>query len=128
MTSRILPVSEWGRLPVDLDVITRGMRPETCRVLVVEDEGAIVGRWLLFPVLHAECVWIAPSHRRGGSVARRLLRLMRQTARSLGFDRVWTGSDSEAVTQLLTHPSLHAVPVPALSFVMPVGEGACQQQ
>lgn len=125
MTSRILPFEEWHLLPDSLDPILVGMRPGVSRVLVVEDQGAIVGHWLLFPVLHAECIYIAPAYRKTGGVARRLLRLLKHGARSLGFDRVWTASDSPDVTALLAHPRLGGVPVPALPVILPVGESAC---
>lgn len=128
MTSRILPFSEWERLPEELDPILMGLTPGTSRICVVEDEGRIIGRWLVFPVLHAECIEIDASYRRSGGVARRLLRLMKQAAQSLGFDRVWTASASEDVTKLLSHPRLGAVPIAALSFVLPVGkEESCRQ-
>jgi len=120
MTSRVLPVEEWSRMPESLDPLIMSLAPGSCRVLVVEDDGEIVGRWILFPVLHAEAVDIAPAYRKRGGVARRLLSLMYRSARELGFDRVWTASDSEDVTRILAHPSLGAVPVPALPFVLPV--------
>ena len=121
ITSRVLPFEEWAKLPESLDPMLMGMRPGTCRVCVVERDGEIVAHWLLFPVLHAECVWIAPQERRG-MVARRLLRIMRSAARSLGFDRVWSGTTEASVTRLMTHKALNAAVVPGLPFVMPVGE------
>lgn len=120
MTSRVLPFEEWDRLPEHLAPLIAALRPSDCRVLVVEDNGEIVGRWILFPMLHAEAIEIAPSHRKKGSVARRLLQLMYRSAKELGFDRVWTASDDAEVTKVLAHPMLNAVPIPALPFVLPV--------
>jgi len=125
MTARVLEPQEWDRLAADVQPILAALNPDTARALVVEDDdGAIIGRWLLFPVLHAECVWIAPEARRAGGVARRLLRLLRTTAQGLGFRRVWTASDSEIVTRLLAHPGMRATPIPALNFVLNV-EPSC---
>lgn len=119
MTSRTLEITEWDRLDESLDPILMGLRPGASRVLVVEDDGVIVGRLLLFPVLHAECLWIAPEYRKKPSVLRRLLNSMKSGAQSLGFDRVWGASDSEAMTKILAHPKLGGIPIPALSVVLP---------
>ena len=121
ITSRVLPFHLWDKLPESLDPMLMGMKPGTCRVCVVEDDGEIVAHWLLFPVLHAECVWIAPQKRRG-MIARRLLRIMRLAAKDLGFDRVWSGTTDSDVTKLMAHRALNATVVPGLPFVMPVGE------
>ena len=119
--ARVLPFAEWERLPESLDPMLAAMAPGSCRVCVVEEDGEIVAHWLLFPVLHAECVWIAPKKRKG-SVARRLLRIMKAAAKDLGFDRVWSNTTQDDVTQLMSHPALHALIVPGLPFVIPVGE------
>jgi hypothetical protein len=124
VTARVLPFEEWDRLDEELDPILMNILPGTSRVCVVEDNGQIVGRWLLYPVLHAECVWVEPSKRRG-RVGLMLLDLMKRTARSLGFDRVVTASVSDDVTKLLCHPRLRAQVVPGLSFVLPVGDESC---
>jgi len=120
MTARVLPIEEWDRLDESLDPILMNLSPSTARVCVVEDQGEIVARWLLFPVLHAECIWIAPHKRKTGRVAAHLLKLMRQSARALGFDRVWTNSDREDVTRLVE--KLGAQIVPGLPVILPVGK------
>lgn len=123
MTARVLPIEEWDRLDEELDPILTELSPVTSRVCVVEDDnGEIVARWLLFPVLHAECIWIAPEKRKTGRVALKLLNLMRGTARSLGFDRVMTASIDDNVTKLMAHPRMRARIVPGLPFVVEVSE------
>ncbi len=123
MTARVLDFSEWERLPEELDPILMKLSPGTSRVCVIEnEEGVIVAHWLLMPVLHAECLYIAPGHRGRVSVGRRLLALMQQTARSLGWDRVSTASMSEDVTRMLLKIGAEAYP-PALHFSLPIGHG-----
>ena len=119
MTSRILPFEEWDRLPEYMDPIIASMSPGSCRICVVEDAGDIVGHLLLFPVLHAEGLWIAPQHRKRVSVLRHLLTRMKSGARSLGFDRVWGASDSDEMTRILAHVKLDGRLVPAISVVLP---------
>lgn len=121
MIARVLEYEEWHRIDASLDPILVELRPGTSRICVVEDEGEIVARWILMPILHAECIWIAPHKRKTGRVGAKLLRLMKSTARALGFSVVMTASDSEEVTKLLAH--VGATPVPCLPFVMSVKEG-----
>lgn len=126
MTARVLPFDEWERLDEELDPILMNIQPGTSRVCVVEEDGRIVARWILMPMLHAECIWIAPERRKTPRVGLHLLDLMKRTARSLGFARVVTASISEDVTKLLCHPRIGAQVMPGLSFVLPVEETPCQ--
>jgi len=121
MTSRILPPEEWPRLQgTEAEAVWSTLDPDTARVLVVERDDAIIGCWVLVPILHAECLWIAPAERGHGSVARRLLRLMRDTARALGFRGVATSACSDQVRHLLAR--IQAVPLPGTHHVIPIGE------
>ncbi len=80
VTTRILPREDYGRLAgTELEAV-REQLPESASVVVVEDDGEIVGCWALMPVLHAEGVWIAERERKRGRVALRLLRAMSDTA------------------------------------------------
>jgi len=94
------------------------LNPENTRVLVVEDGEEIVGAWLLLRTVHAECLWIAPSHRGVFGVAKRLLRGMRELAMAWGVDRVITGSVSPHVTDLIKR--FGGKPMPCESFVLPL--------
>ena len=120
MIARCLPMEEWHRLDESLDPLVMQLAPSTSRICVIEEDGEIVARWVLYPILHAEAVWIAPEKRKKGRIPARLLSLMRDAARSLGFDRVMTSSDSEEVTKLLAR--LQAQPVPVLNFWLPTGK------
>lgn len=88
MTTRLLPRGEWHRLKGTLlETVTPDLRHDA-QVVVVEDNAAIVGCWVLMPVYHAEGVWIAPEHRGKASVGRRLLAGMRRLVREQGAREV----------------------------------------
>lgn len=74
MTTRILPADEWDRLA---GTDTGPMLPFLDRardvIVVLEEEGAIVGAAVKLTVTHWEGAWIAPSHR-GARGMRRLIR------------------------------------------------------
>lgn len=113
-------MEEWHRLDESLDDIIAGLRPGSSQIVVVEDKGEIVGHLMLFPVLHAECLWIAPAYRKRASVLRWLLAGMKSGAKALGFDRVWGSSVSDEMTKILAHPKLRGIVLPSLSVVLPV--------
>lgn len=124
MTSRILPPDEWAKLDdVGAETIWKLLDPEKAQILVIEDEGQIVGTLTLMSVVHAECVWIKPSHRKGYGVMKRLLDEMWTTARGAGATALWAGSVSDTMTNILHR--IGASEVPGRSFVFPVKEDAC---
>jgi len=121
MTARILPFEEWHRLPEYMDPALMEMRPGQSRVCVIENKaGEIVGRWLLYPALLAEDLWIDPRYRRRIGVGRRLWRLMRSAARDLGFRRVVSAPMDDGI-RLVTHPSVRAERLPPM-VTYPVDE------
>ncbi len=117
MTTRILPPEEWSKLAgTEADAVIPHLATLHAQAMVVEQDGAVVGSWLLIPMWHAECLWIAPAHRGKSSVGRRLLRGLRAAATTLGIDRVWTGSMDVGTTRLLAHYG--AAQMPGEHFVM----------
>lgn len=119
MKTRILPPEEWSRLKgTEAEAAWPSLNPENTRVLVVEDEGEIVSCWAFLRVVHAECLWVRPSHRGSFAVARRLLRGLRDIAFDWGVEKVVTGSVSPTVTDLIT--KVGGVPMPCESYVLPV--------
>lgn len=121
MTWRELPPAEWGRLAgTEAAGLAHEFVPGECHVLVVEDAGAIVGTWVFLRVVHGECVWIAPSHRRRGSVARRLLAGMRQIVTRMGARAFMTGAITPDVERLITR--LHGRVLPGTHWLVPVKE------
>lgn len=111
MTTRLLPPEEWDRLVgTEADAVRPYLATLGARPLVVEDETRIVGCWVLLPMWHAECLWIAPSHRTKASVGRRLLRGLWTAAAAMGIERIWTSAGSDDVRQLLTRYGAQAMP------------------
>ena len=126
-TSRILPVDEWPKLAeTDLGELWTLLKPADTQVLVVEHEGAIVGMWLGVRIVHAEGVWIAPAHRGGFGVVRRLLAGMRRIARSWGASVVWTGAAEGDTTVMDLITRLGGSRVPMAAYRLPMEGGPCQ--
>src|SRR3990167_9526559 len=120
MTTRVLPPEEWHRLVgTEVESIVPGLVPEHTQVLVVEQDGAIVGTWAVLRLVHVECLWIAPAHRRKAGVAARLLRAMVQAAERWRTPSVWTGSMSPEVTSMIQR--LGGIPIPGEHFAIPIG-------
>lgn len=121
MTTRELPASEWHKLRgTEAEAVIGRLAPADGRVLVIEDEGRIIGTWVFFKVVHAECVWIAPEHRGQGTVARRLLTGMLRIMRSFGAKAFFTASVTEDVDALIGR--LGGSRVPGTHWMVPVQE------
>jgi N-acetylglutamate synthase-like GNAT family acetyltransferase len=119
MTTRLLLPHEWPRLEgTELASIYPVLDPAVSRIVVVEDAGALVGCWALFPLVHVEGVWVAESHRGRASVARRLVQGMTATARDMGARAVTTAALSADVAGMLAR--LGAIEVPGRHFSLRV--------
>lgn len=126
MTSRMLPPEQWPLLDeAGAETVWKLLDPARAQILVIEDQGQIVGTLTLMNVLHAECLWIKPSHRKGYGVAKRLLDGMWAGARAAHVKALWSGSMSDVMTNILHR--IGASEVPGTSFVFPVKEDACRQ-
>lgn len=119
MTSRILPVEEYGKLAGTECEAIAPILPDGSRIVVVEDGDRIVGCWALYSQVHCEGVWIAPSHRGRASVARRLVVGMRSLAQAMGARAVNTASVSGEVSNMLR--KLGAVQLDGEHFSLRVG-------
>ncbi len=125
MTARVLDPSEWPTLAgTEAEAAWPYFDPQNAQVLVVEDEGRIVGTWTVMRVVHAECCWVHPDYRGSFGVTKRLLRGMRALATGWGARAVVTGAMTAQVKALVA--SLHGVPLPGEQFVIPL-ETLCQQ-
>jgi len=119
MTTRVLPRHEWPRLKgTELETLWP-LLPQDADVLVVEEDGDIVGCWALYLLPHVEGVWVHPAHRGRGGVVRRLLSGMRTLVYALQRDTaVQTGAldteDGAVVAEMLK--KLGAVELPGRHF------------
>lgn len=119
MTTRVLDPMEWPRLDdAGAETVWRLLDPAHARILAIEQDGQIVGTLTLITVLHAECLWIHPSHRRRFGVMKRLLDGMWRAAHALGFRALWAGSVTPQMDHLLGR--IGGSVVPGASFVFPV--------
>lgn len=122
VTRRILPPDEWHRLTgTELETVWQILPVDRSCVLVVEDGDQIVGCWAFLTVLHAEGVYVAPAYRNRSSVARHLIRGMREIAKANGAETVWTGSTTEQVATFCK--SLGGSEPPFTSWVIPMVRG-----
>jgi hypothetical protein len=116
MTTRELPRSEWSKLAgTELESVSQHL-PDAARVLVVEEDGDVIGCWAFFPVIHAEGVYIAEAHRGKSAVARRLLKGMREIVCSMGAKAVCTAAETPDVEALIG--GLGGVKLPGTHWVL----------
>lgn len=121
MTARVLDYEEWHKCPDYMDAVLMTMKPGTSRICVVENEqGEIVARWLLYPVLFAEDLWVHPDYRKRVSVGRKLWRLVHRAATELGFGHMLVTAMDDEIKTLLAHPSVKAETMPNSMYVFPV--------
>jgi len=114
MTTRVLPPEEYPRLA---GTEAEGLAvPGSAQVLVVEDGDRIAGCWILMPILHVECLYVAPEYRKRASVARRLWIGMKRLVRDAHGSAVMTAAASDEVRDLLAH--VNATKVPGDHYVM----------
>ena len=118
MITRILPVEEYPRLVGTEAEQLWPHLPESARVIVVEDNGCIVATWTLMQMVHAECIWIAPTHRGSFGVVRRLLGKMRETASEWEVSKIITASLSPYVSNLIRR--IGGTRIEGESFLLPV--------
>lgn len=122
LTRRILPPEEWARLKgTELENAVPLLSPGDTRILVVEEDGRIVGCWALWRVAHLEGAWIAPESRGRSVVARELMIGMQALAAELHVTRAVTGNvpGNEQVAKLLAH--LRAKRLPFDHYVVTLG-------
>jgi hypothetical protein len=102
----------------EAEAIWPTLDPATASIVVVEDDGQIVGCHVLYYVLHADGLWIHPDHRGKTSVGRRLWAGVQRLVRAHRVPGLVTAAIDERVCGLLTH--VGAVPLPGQHFVIPM--------
>ena len=111
MTTRVLPPEEWPKLAgTEAETVWPHIPPDAAEIIVVEDDGQIVGCHILVTVLHAECLWIHPEKRGRSSVARRLWARVCEAARAKGAHHLMTGCADARVRGLLDHVGATKMP------------------
>lgn len=128
MQTRVLPPAEWDQLRgTELETVWALLNPSDAQIVVVEQDGAIVGCWACFTVLHCEGVWIAPEHRGKTSVARRLWTRMLRLVRARGAKGFVTAATTPDVRALLEGRAAR-LPGDHYVYQVPGGSEACRQQ
>ena len=122
MTTRLLPASEWWRLPADAEIPWQGLNPQLHHIVVTERGGLITGCVVLMQALHAEFLWIAPAYRGRVSVGRRLLAAVRGYTRRWRFPTVLMAACSKQMAGILA--GLGADRLPGDHYVLTIKEGA----
>lgn len=119
--SRVLPPEEWPRLDgtgTDLAAYTSALDPETCRIVVVEDEGRIVASMVLIRQVLAEALWIDPAYRHRPGVGSKLLKGFYAVSQALGARSALSACMTDTMSGILR--KLGATSVPALMFIIPL--------
>jgi N-acetylglutamate synthase-like GNAT family acetyltransferase len=121
MQTRLLPPEQWDRLDgTELESVYPYLDRMRAQVIVVEDRGLIIGCWALFPLIHAEGIYISPEHRGRTAVARHLLRAMRATARVMGAQCINTAAMDDDVKQMLL--TMGAAQLPGTHYTLSLGD------
>jgi hypothetical protein len=119
MTPRILPPEEWHRLKgTEAERLWPMLSPDHSRVVVVEEDGEIVGCHVLVWLLHAECLWIAPEKRAKASVARRLWQGVQDVVVASNAHAVITAAVDDRVRGLIA--TAGGSVIPGEHYVVPV--------
>lgn len=123
-TTRILPVDEWDKL-AGHPVLGGYPLPEAgaATFIVVEEGPDIIGVQAIVQVLHLEPIWIAPEHR-GGLVAGRLWRLLKQTLANRGVRVAFAFADRDDIRDYLGRLGL--TPTALTTFIYQNGESPCR--
>lgn len=111
MVTRLLPESEWSRLdPEHMRLPAIEPSAVDCDVIVIEEDGEIIGCSTVMTCVHIEGTWIDPRYRRRVSVGRRLLHAMRDVVKQRGANGAWMCSVSENSRSLIEQ-KLHGMEV-----------------
>jgi hypothetical protein len=98
----VLPPDDWPRLAgTILETVWPNLDPSRARVLVVEEDGRILGCMALLSEWHLEGAWIDPARRQRVAVLRRLLKAAGEQFRALDIREVFSMATSEDGRQLV---------------------------
>lgn len=117
LTDRILPPEEWHRLEGELVPLLPHLDPRRVTIVVVEEDGVIVGRLVWIKADHVENAWMAPSHRGKTAVARRGWRRIRQLIREDGGKTMMVSANCREMAAMFEK---RGDPYPGVEFVIKV--------
>lgn len=119
MTARELPPAEWPRLAdTELRAVWQTLPPAKATVMVVEEEGAIVGTCVILPTIHVDGFAIAESHRNGLGVFRLLAHKVSDCLAATGVENVIAGVESARIETMVRR--VGGVEAPMRMFAVPV--------
>jgi acetyltransferase (GNAT) family protein len=98
--TRAIPCGEWDRLPERPSLLDH-VHPQDAQVLVVEDEGRVVGYLLAARVTHLEGLWIESEHRNKAAVGRALRNAALGLAKRWGHSWAWAAADTPLMKRVL---------------------------
>lgn len=119
MNARILPPKEWDSAPGH--TVARSLDPNDCRIVVVEEGGAVVATMAVLRVVHFESLWIDPAKRGSPTLVKRLLESAHDAAQEFSAPWIWAASAEPHTDDLLTR--IGGVKMPVSSFILPVEKG-----
>lgn len=119
MTIRELRPDEWLRLEHHPALHGYALPdPATSKILIAEGAGEIVGFWILVQVVHAEPIWIAPSHR-STTLAGRLWTHLREILATCRVSQAYCFSDRPDVADYLSRLGLRELPYRTFLYEAP---------
>lgn len=118
MSVRVLPASEWDRLP-ETPHIAYAVPPQDSRLVVLEENGEIVGTLFVARVTHFENLWLSPSKRGNAKAAMELVEEAYRQARSFGSTWAWGASDTDKASAIIKRVGGKELAVK--TFIIPIG-------
>ena len=118
LTVRAVPHEEWPTiqgLPYDLSRID----PMFAILVVVEENGVVVGGWMALNTVHLEGLYIAADHRHVAGVAGRLFAGMVDALQRVGTREVLTMTEDPIVRAMALRAGFDLVPGETLKLNVP---------
>jgi hypothetical protein len=129
MKARILGFEEWDRLQPETspeNPLIPGTSPHNMAVVVVEDDGKIIGSLSVLRASHFEGLWVAPKYRGNAGIMRSLIRQGTALARVRGESWVFGGAADYRMRDFITR--LGGIKVPMDLYIMGLEVSGCPQQ
>jgi ribosomal protein S18 acetylase RimI-like enzyme len=119
MTTLVLSCDEWAEIVKPYQAAAWACLDANAKILVIEDEGRVVGCAGLLPYLHVEGLWIDPAYRKRASVGRRLLQMLRGAADAMRTRSVVSMIGTPEMDRIAR--ALGGQPLPLPVYDIPIG-------